>query len=91
LAAAAAAVAHRLGLDVPADVSIVGFDDTSIAASVWPALTTVHQPIAAMARTAVDLVFEEIRRKRGGGGQPRQFLHPHLLVVRESSGPAPSS
>jgi LacI family transcriptional regulator len=91
MAAGAASLAHRLGLDVPKDVSIVGFDDTPIAASVWPALTTVHQPIAAMARTAVDLAVEEIRRKRSGGaGEPRQFLHPHLLVVRESSGPAPS-
>jgi LacI family transcriptional regulator len=89
MAAAAAAHAHRLGLDVPEDISIAGFDDTSIAASVWPALTTVHQPIAAMARTAVDLVYEEIRRKRSGQGQPRQFLHPYLLVVRESSGLAP--
>jgi LacI family transcriptional regulator len=89
MAAAAAGVAHRLGLDVPGDVSIVGFDDTSIADNIWPALTTVHQPIAAMARAAVDLVLEEIRRKRDGGGEPRQLMHPHTLIVRDSSGPAP--
>jgi len=89
MAAAAAGLAHRLGLDVPGDVSIVGFDDTSIAANIWPALTTVHQPIAAMARAAVDLVLEEIRRKRDGAGEPRQLMHPHTLIVRDSSGPAP--
>jgi LacI family transcriptional regulator len=89
MAAAAAGLAHRLGLDVPGDVSIVGFDDTSIAANIWPALTTVHQPIAAMARAAVDLVLEEIRRKRDGAGDPRQLMHPHTLIVRDSSGPAP--
>ena len=89
MAAAAAGLAHRLGLDVPGDVSIVGFDDTSIAANIWPALTTVHQPIAAMARAAVDLVLEEIRRKRDGSGDPRQLMHPHTLIVRDSSGPAP--
>ena len=89
MAAAAAGLAHRLGLDVPGDVSIVGFDDTSIAANIWPALTTIHQPIAAMARAAVDLVLAEIRRKRGGGGEPRQIVHPHILIVRESTGPAP--
>lgn len=89
MAAAAAGLAHRLGLDVPGDVSIVGFDDTSIAANIWPALTTVHQPIAAMARAAVDLVLEEIRRKRDGTGEPRQLMHPHTLIVRDSSGPAP--
>jgi LacI family transcriptional regulator len=55
---------------VPGDVSIVGFDDTSIADNIWPALTTVHQPIAAMARAAVDLVLEEIRRKRDGAASP---------------------
>ncbi|MDB5458024.1 MAG: LacI family transcriptional regulator [Caulobacter sp.] len=90
MAAATAGLAHRLGLDVPGDLSIVGFDDTSIAANVWPALTTVHQPIAAMARAAVDLVLEEIRRKRDGTGEPRQLMHPHTLIVRESTGPAPT-
>ena len=85
--AAAEGLAHRLGLDVPGDVSIVGFDDTSIADNIWPALTTVHQPIAAMARAAVDLVLEEIRRKRDGSGEPLQLMHPHTLIVRDSSGP----
>jgi LacI family transcriptional regulator len=89
MAAATAGLAHRLGLDVPGDISIVGFDDTSIAANIWPPLTTVHQPIAAMARAAVDLVLEEIRRKRDGTGEPRQLMHPHTLIVRDSSGPAP--
>lgn len=89
MAAATAGLAHRLGLDVPGDVSIVGFDDTSIAANIWPALTTVHQPIAAMARAAVALVLEEIRRKRDGTGEPRQLMQAHTLIVRESSGPVP--
>jgi DNA-binding LacI/PurR family transcriptional regulator len=63
------------------------FDDTPMAVTVWPALTTIHQPVAEMARAAVDLVMEEIRRKRSGGTVPRQLLHPYTLVVRESSGP----
>jgi len=89
MAAAALTVAHRFGLDVPQDISVAGFDDTPIASTVWPALTTVRQPIAAMARTAVDLVLEEIRRRRSADGAPRQGLHPHMLVIRESTGPAP--
>ena len=52
MAAAAAGLAHRLGLDVPGDVSIVGFDDTTIASYLWPPLTTVRWPIATMARAA---------------------------------------
>jgi LacI family transcriptional regulator len=41
-----------------------------------------------MARAAIDLLLEEIRRKRTGKGDPRQLLHTHTLIVRESSGPA---
>jgi LacI family transcriptional regulator len=89
MAAAAVSLAHRLGFEVPGDLSIAGFDDTPIAASVWPALTTIHQPVAAMARAAVDLVLEEVQRQREGTGAPRQLLHPHTLIVRESTGPAP--
>jgi len=89
MAAATAALAHRLGYDVPEDLSIVGFDDQPIAVAVWPALTTVHQPVAAMARAAVDLVMDEIRRMRTGIGAPRQLMHPYTLIVRESSGPVP--
>ena len=90
MAAAAVALAHRLGFKVPEDVSIAGFDDTPIAASVWPALTTIHQPVAAMASAAIDLVLEEVQRQRAGTGTPRQLLHPHQLIVRESTGPAPA-
>jgi LacI family transcriptional regulator len=89
MAAATAALAHRLGYDVPEDLSIVGFDDQAIAVAVWPTLTTVHQPVAAMARASVDLVMEEIRRVRSGVGAPHQLLHPYTLMVRESSGPVP--
>ena len=86
MAAAAVSLAHRIGFEVPEDLSIAGFDDTPIAASVWPALTTIHQPVAAMARAAVDLVLEEVRRQRDGTGAPRQLLHPH-----PHNGPEPTA
>jgi LacI family transcriptional regulator len=89
MAAATSFVAHRLGLDVPNDISVVGFDDTPIASTIWPALTTIHQPVADMARAALELVLEEIRRKCDGGNGPPQLLHPYRLMIRESSGPAP--
>jgi len=79
MAAAAIAVAHRLRLDVPKDLTIVGFDDTPLATTIWPALTTVRQPVAAMARKAVELLLEEIRLRRSG-----ETLEP-LQVKRESS------
>lgn len=52
MAAGALHAARRMGLDVPGDLSIVGFDDTAIAAHIWPPLTTVRWPIVAMGQAA---------------------------------------
>src|SRR3546814_4609592 len=64
MAAAAVAVAHRRGVDVPGDLSICGFDDTPFATTIWPALTTIHQPIADMSRAALDQLVAEAREDR---------------------------
>ena len=86
MAAAAIAVAHRLRLDVPRDLTVVGFDDTPLATTIWPALTTVCQPVAAMARKAVELLLEEMRlRRQGETLEPLQHLMKFSLVKRESS------
>jgi len=91
MAAATVAVAHRMGLDVPRDVTIAGFDDTPLATTVWPALTTVRQPIAEMAREAVKLLLDQIRRKRSGGEpEPVQKLLEFTLIPRESTGRVPT-
>jgi LacI family transcriptional regulator len=87
MAAAVIAVAHGLHLRVPEDVAVCGFDDTLVATTVWPELTTVHQPIGDMARAAVDIVIEQIRRRRAG--EPKLVQHkllPFTLMRRESSG-----
>ena len=52
MAAGVIHAARQRGLDVPRDLSIIGFDDTPIAAHIWPPLTTVRWPIASMARSA---------------------------------------
>jgi LacI family transcriptional regulator len=92
MAAAAVSVAHRRGLDVPRDVSVVGFDDTAIATTVWPELTTIRQPIATMAETALDLLIREIRQRRSGSPTTAtDHLVPHELIIRESSGPPPDN
>jgi LacI family transcriptional regulator len=88
MAAAAMAVAHRRGLDVPSDLAVTGFDDTPLAATVWPALTTIHQPIAEMAREAVRLLVEQIRSRRGGSEpQVTHKMLKFILVKRDSSAP----
>jgi len=88
MAAAVVSVAHRRGLHVPGDLTVVGFDDTAPATTVWPELTTIRQPVSAMAAAALDLLLEDLRsRRRGGNGLSQEMVLDHELVVRESSGP----
>jgi LacI family transcriptional regulator len=88
MAAAAVGVAHRIGLHVPDDISIAGFDDSPLATSIWPELTTVRQPIAQLARTAVEMLMGQLNGPDGTVVTER-FL-PFELVVRASSGPPPA-
>ena len=91
MAAAAMSVAHRKGLEVPKELSVVGFDDTALAITVWPELTTIRQPISAMAEAALRLLLDELRRRRlGEGGTSQEIILDHELIVRESAGPAPA-
>ena len=86
MAAAAMAVAHRKGLDVPGDLAIAGFDDTPLATTVWPALTTVRQPIADMAREAVRLLIDQIKGRRSGSAAAvAHKLVKYALIQREST------
>jgi LacI family transcriptional regulator len=73
-------VAHELGLEVPADLTLVGYDDFDIAARVWPPLTTLRTPTREAARIAARKLHP------GGSDQPFAELAPKL-VVRGSSGP----
>ena len=84
MAAAAISVAHRQGLEVPRDLSVVGFDDTSAATTVWPELTTLHQPIAAMADAAIDILLRTIRQRTDDSRVLTDHVLPHRLVMRDS-------
>ena len=68
---------------VPARMSVVGFDDVSVAADLAPSLTTIRLPMTEMGRTALTLALKP-RTTR-----PRRRPTGHLLVVRDSTGPAP--
>ena len=92
MGAAAISVAHRRGLAVPQDVSVVGFDDTMLATSVWPELTTVKQPISAMAEAALELLMADLRSRQAK--TPRRVnerVLAHALIIRESSAPPPKA
>ncbi|WP_066705684.1 LacI family DNA-binding transcriptional regulator [Curvibacter delicatus] len=79
--------AASLGLQVPSDLSIVGFDDLEMARHLRPALTTVRVPTEAMWTTAADRLVAAIR----GEAFPRSTEIDVALVVRQSTGPAHSS
>jgi LacI family transcriptional regulator len=90
MAAATVSVAHGMSLHVPHDLTVTGFDDTPVATTIWPTLTTIHQPVTAMGRSAIRLLMEEIRCNRDGG--PRNGEHQimkYTFVKRESSAPPP--
>jgi LacI family transcriptional regulator len=82
MAAGALAQAHMAGLNVPHDVSIVGVDDSVIASTVWPQLTTCHTPIKDLARVAASLLLQDEDKTRESN-----VLLQHSLVVRGSSAP----
>jgi len=87
MASGVMSVAHRKGFDVPRDLSIVGFDDT-IGASLWPALTTIRQPISEIAAKAVELLVQHTRDGRTDRElEIQNLVIPHVLVERESAAP----
>ncbi|PZM98235.1 MAG: LacI family transcriptional regulator [Actinobacteria bacterium] len=79
--------AHQLGLAVPRDLSVVGYDNLPMASWITPALTTVNQPLREMAGTAVRMLVD-----LASGAQPASHRIDLVteLVVRESTAPPPS-
>lgn len=78
---------QEAGLQVPRDVSVVGFDDISIAVHNNPTLTTVRQPLEKMGETAARYLLERIENHKSW--VPNIVIEPKL-VVRDSTGPAPT-
>ncbi|WP_295993042.1 LacI family DNA-binding transcriptional regulator [Rugamonas sp.] len=89
MAAAAVAIAHRRGLDVPGDLTVAGFDDTALATTIWPELTTVRQPITEMAETAVRFLVRRVRALRGGAPEAPEHLVMDYALIRRQSDAAP--
>lgn len=87
MAAASVAVAHRRGLDVPGDLTVCGFDDTTLATAIWPELTTIRQPIADMARAAVELLVGALRRQPTNDAERHRRLD--VALIRRQSDAAP--
>lgn len=82
----------RRGVKVPAEVSVVGFDDLDMASHLVPALSTVHQPRPEIGRAAARLLLERMKldpAQRAASPGPRLVL-PTNLVLRETTAPPPS-
>ena len=86
MAAGVIRVTYHRNIDVPGELSVAGFDDSSLAQQVYPSLTTIRQPLATMAEQAAMALIND-----PGDGS---LLHgtevvPATLVIRDSTGPAP--
>jgi LacI family transcriptional regulator len=81
IAAGVIAAAHRLGLEIPNDMSIAGFDDTNLAEAVWPPLTTIRQHIFELGYVATDLLLAAVE----GIAKPSVQLGFELIVRQSTS------
>lgn len=82
MAAGAYHAAYGLGLKIPEDVTIIGFDDADVATRIYPPLTTVRLPIRDMARTATETLMS------GEMTEQTSIVFQSKLIIRGSSGPA---
>ncbi|MFC5581975.1 LacI family DNA-binding transcriptional regulator [Rhodanobacter terrae] len=75
--------AAEAGVSIPRDISICGFDDTTIATQVWPPLTTVHQPVREMGRRATQELLLRVLNK----GEARMVEVDYKMRIRASTAP----
>lgn len=81
--------ARHAGLDVPRDLSVVGFDGSAMTEHTSPPLTTVRQNVPALADGAVDTLLDQIRGLAAAAPCARELVLAPDLVVRASTGPPP--
>lgn len=87
MAIGALSAAADMGLGVPRDVSVIGFDDIKIAAYLRPALTTVHQPIEEIGKKGVKLLLEIIREAPTPDRLLRLLIEPELIIRDSCAAP----
>jgi len=85
MAAGVVFAARERGIAVPEELSVIGFDDTPIAAHIWPPLTTVRWPIVSMARSAARKLVGDMIGGQAAEAQPSEL--PSTLVKRASVAP----
>jgi LacI family transcriptional regulator len=84
IAAGVLRAAHELGVAVPDELSVAGFEDAPIARQVWPRITTVRHPLQSMAERAAQLLMADLKGEYEG---EREHFVPSALVLRQSTAP----
>jgi LacI family transcriptional regulator len=79
MAAGVIQTATEMGLSVPRDLSVAGFDDSALATRIRPALTTIRRPVRAMARLAASKLIAAIE-ERTNDARLGVFLDPELII-----------
>lgn len=86
MAAGVMRTAIRMGIEVPKQLSVAGCDDISLAQQIYPALTTIRQPLSSMAERAATALIEHSRKHMMLRGTE---IVPATLKIRDSTAPAP--
>jgi LacI family transcriptional regulator len=89
MAAGVYRAAHGLGLSIPDDLSVAGFDDAPIATRLWPPLTTVLLPIREMGRRAAEILTTDAMDAERRARLLNQSAVAPTLVVRQSTSVSP--
>lgn len=87
LAIGASDCARRLGFNLPADLSVVGFGDIDVARYLTPSLTTIAVPLREIGREAVRMLVDILEKRHES---PRIKTLPHRLTIRDSAKPPPA-
>ena len=88
MAAGVIRIAQQMKLDVPGDLSVAGFDDIPLAQQIFPALTTIKQPLRKMAEVGAQALIDQLQSKKTS---PELITIQSELVLRDTTGPAPDN
>lgn len=81
MAIGAISAAYKLGINIPNDISIIGYDNLKISEMAIPPLTTIAQPLVEMAKRATEILFKLINNKNT---DVHSIVMPHQIIERES-------
>jgi LacI family transcriptional regulator len=79
--------AQEMGIQIPDQLSVCGFDNLTMSKNIWPGLTTIHQPAEELVEIATRQLIQKLKNRTD---MPKQILVPSRLIIRRSTGPTPT-